>query len=184
MLNEILFVTSNSNKFGLARKVFDGSTIDLLQIELDIPEIQSFDVEEIMKFKLEYAFKEVKKPCFVLDTALYFDCLGGFPGPFVKFYFQREGAEKRTCEIALGQKQFGAKNISMVGFHDGEKVHFFGETILGRISDTPKGDNGFDWDTIFIPEGSNKTYAEMTFEEKSKYAPSITAIQKLREFLE
>ena len=58
---------------------------------------------------------------------------------------------------------------------------FLEESIIGRIAIYPKGENGYHWDTIFIPEGENRTFAEMTFEEKQSFAVTKKLLRKFKE---
>lgn len=59
---------------------------------------------------------------------------------------------------------------SVIGYFDGSNEHYFEASVPGDIADSPRGTNGYDWDTIFIPKGQNRTFAEMLPEEKQKYA--------------
>ena len=71
---------------------------------------------------------------------------------------------------------------SVIGLHDGE-MHFFEGICIGKIADGARGAHGFGYDPIFIPQGSNKTFGEMTREEKNQYSHRGRAVEKLSEYL-
>ncbi len=164
----ITFVTQNMNKVEDARKLLP--SFNLKHIDFDVPEIQSLDTREIAKYKLEYAYEKVKEPCFVMDASLELDCLNGFPGPLVKWYYAKSVGAQKTCDIAKLFNEFGCKWTSILGYYDGIKSVFLEESVNGTIPTEPRGSNGYDWDVIFIPEGESRTFAQMSFEEKQTYA--------------
>jgi len=63
------------------------------------------------------------------------------------------------------------------------KLTFFSKTIHGSIAPEPRGANGFDWDTIFIPQGQQLTFAEMSFTEKQQFAVTSTLLRELEDFV-
>lgn len=177
---KLVFVTKNQNKVSDAKLLLPD--FDLLHFDFDIPEIQSLDIKEIAEHKIKFAFEESKKPCFILDTSLSLDCLNGFPGPFVKWYFFTVGA-KKTCQMGNFFNQTGCKWTTILCYFDGFTTYFLEETIDGNISSEPIGNNGYDWDVIFIPKGEIRTFAQMTFEEKQKYAVTKKLFDRFTTFL-
>jgi XTP/dITP diphosphohydrolase len=178
----LTFVTKNLNKVDNAQKLLTGWDID--HVEFDVPEIQSLDPREVIEYKLQYAFERVGKPCFVMDDSLFFDCLNGFPGPFIKWYYEKTVGPEKTCKIANLFQEYGARWISSAGYFDGKNTTFFQEEVVGTIPTEPRGTNGFSWDPIFIPEGESITFAEMTFEQKHQHTATGKLLRRLGEFLE
>lgn len=178
---KLVFVTQNLNKISDAQKLFPDIEID--HINFDVPEIQSLDTREIVEYKLKYAYEKIKTPCFVMDTALSLDCLNGFPGPFIKWYYEKSVGAEKTCQIAQLFNQFGCQFTTTLGYFDGENTHFITETVEGQISNEPRGTNGYHWDIIFVPKGENRTFAEMTFEEKQSFAVTNKIFKRFREIL-
>lgn len=177
-MKTIVFVTQNKNKLADAQKLLP--EYEIAHVDFDVPEIQSLDPKEIIGHKLTYAYEKIKKPCFVMDASLGLDCLNGFPGPFIKWWFEKTVGEEKTCAIAT---LFGARGLTwtnVLGFFDGRDTHYLEETIRGTLPDEPRGTQGFHWDTIFIPEGETRTLAEMTFEEKQSYAPTKKLFERLK----
>jgi non-canonical purine NTP pyrophosphatase (RdgB/HAM1 family) len=135
---------------------------------------------EIIRHKLAYAYERAGKPCFVMDTSLALDCLDGFPGPFIKWWFEHTVGEGKTCAIGTFFGRRGLTWTTMLGYHDGVETHYLEETIRGALPDTPRGSGGYHWDTIFIPAGETRTLAEITFEEKQFIAPTRRLLERLR----
>ena len=181
IMKTLVFVTRNKNKIEDARKLLPEFTIE--HIDFDVPEIQSMDPKKIIEHKLAFAYEKVRTPCFVMDASLFFDCLHGFPGPFIKWWFEDTVGEEGTCEIARFLGKYGVQWTTVLGYFDGTRNHFLEETIRARIAEHPAGTNGFHWDTIIIPEGSDHTLAEMSFEEKQSYAPTKKLLHRLREII-
>lgn len=181
LMKKITFVTKNKNKLNDAQKLL--ADFKVQNVDFDAPEIQSLNPREIIEEKLRFAFERVKEPCFVMDASLFFNCLNGFPGPFIRFWFEDTVGAEKTCEIANLFKDYGCRFVNVLGYFDGDDIHFFEETIEGEIPNKPRGDNGYHWDVIFVPKGEAKTFAEMTFAEKHKYAPQAKLFKRLSDFL-
>lgn len=177
-MKTLVFVTQNKNKLADAQKLLPEYAVE--HIDFDVPEIQSLDPKEIIRHKLEYAYEKIKKPCFVMDASLGLDCLNGFPGPFIKWWFDKTVGEEKTCAIATLFGERGLIWTNALGYFDGSDTHYLEEAIRGMLPDNPRGTSGFHWDTIFIPEGETRTLAEMTFEEKQSYAPTKKLLERLK----
>lgn len=177
-MKQLIFVTQNNNKLADAQKLL--SEFEIEHIDFEVPEIQALDSKEIITHKLEYAFTRVQKPCFVMDASLELECLNGFPGPFIKWWFEKTVGEEKTCQIATLFRQYGCKWTNTLGYFDGSDTHLFEEMLEGTLPDKPRGKNGYHWDTIFIPQGEKRTFAEMTFEEKQSYAPTKKLFDRLK----
>jgi XTP/dITP diphosphohydrolase len=168
-MNKVLtFVTQNLNKVSDAQKLLPDFEIE--HVNFDVPEIQSLELKEIARYKVEFAFEKVKRPCFVMDAGLFLDCLNGFPGPFVKWYFSKTVGADKTCKIASLFGQRSCIWTTVLAYYSGKEIFYFEESVRGLIPEQPRGTNGYDWDVIFMPERETRTFAEMTFEEKQQYA--------------
>lgn len=180
-MKKLTFVTQNKNKLADAQKLLPEFEIE--HIDFEVPEIQSLNQREIAAKKLEYAYDKVKRPCFVMDASLSLDCLNGFPGPFIKWWFEKTVGAEKTCQIAKLFNEFGCTWTSVLGYFNGEDIHFLEETIRGILPTEPRGTNGYNWDTIFTPEGETRTFAEMSFEEKQSYAPTKKLLDRLKQIV-
>ncbi len=176
---EIYFVTSNKNKLKEAEQILG---IKLKAVNLDLDEIQELDSDKIAEHKVKQAWKLIKKPLVVWDQSLYIHCLNGFPGPLIKWFWEKVGLEK-ICQIANFFNDRRIYTKTTLTYYDGREIkHFYG-IVHGTIPEKPRGKNGFAWDPIFIPKGHNKTFAEMTPEEKNSISMHKIALEKLRNYL-
>jgi len=178
-MDTLFFVTSNEGKIKEAKEIL-GFPIEVAKLELD--EIQSLQLEDIVTHKVKQAYEKIQKPVIVDDVGLYIEDWGGFPGPFIKFLIESGGNELliNMMKSALSRKVVAK---AAIGFYNGTNLKTFIGEINGTISEEPLGDNGWGWDNVFIPEHSDKTYAQMTSEEKNQMSHRRAALEKLREFL-
>lgn len=176
----LYFITGNKNKFEEV-KVF---LPEIKQLDIDLPEIQETDAREIIRQKLLAAEKHAKGEYIVEDTSLYLDCLGGsLPGPLVKWFEKTIGIDV-IAALAKKMGSCGATAKTIIGYADiGNTMEFFEGTARGSIV-SPRGKNDFGWGPIFKPEGCDKTFGEMTREEKHAISMRRLAIDELKKFLE
>lgn len=155
-MNDVTFITGNQSKADyLAR--FLGLSINHKKIDLD--ELQSLDLREVVGHKVKQAYAIVGSPVLVEDVSLEFTALGRFPGTFIKFLVDEVPFET-ICKTLDGLSRDAVARC-VFGYYDGKEVEFFEGSLKGTIAQIPSGDNGFGWDKIFIPEGYSITRAEM-----------------------
>ena len=178
---DVTFVTGNKAKVKEAEKILK---IPLKVTDLDLDEIQDLDLEKIALHKLNQAYGVVKSPIIVDDVSLEIAAWNGFPGPLVKWLLKvSDGDASVLLKMLKGAENRNAKARLAIGFHDGKEAHLFYGEVRGKIANEIRGENGFGWDPVFIPEGQNKTYAQMSAEEKSKISHRRKALDKLSDFL-
>ncbi len=177
-MDKIYFITGNENKLIEAKEFIP----EIKSININLTEIQSTNPKDIIKHKLEEAKKNHEGNKFIVDdVSLYLEGMKDLPGPLIKF-FEKSIGIKGIVELT---KIFGNKTIvrGIIGYYNNGKIEYFEGNIKGIIVE-PRGDKGFGWDPIFQPEGYEKTFAEMTLEEKNKISHRKIAFQKLKEYLE
>lgn len=179
MLHSITFITSNASKADQLARHLD---YPVTHQRLNLPEVQSLDLKEVITHKAKEAYKHVKKPVLVEDTSLTFTALGRLPGPLIK-WFLVELDNVGLCKILKGYDDREALAEVCFGLYDGEKLHTFEGQMKGTIANQPRGERGFGWDPIFIPAGQQKTWGEMSVEEQKKTSMRGVALKKLEEFL-
>lgn len=177
-MKDLYFVTSNSGKVDEAKLILN---MELKIASLDLPEIQSLDMEEIARQKAIKAFELVQSSLFVEDTGLFIKTWNGFPGPFVKYLKDSVGNDG-ILKMLQGEANRGAIARTAVAFYDGRDMRVFTGEVEGTISEKQKGDS-WGWDPIFIPQGSELTYAEMSKEEKNKVSHRRKAFNQFKDFL-
>lgn len=174
---KLYFITGNKNKLLEIRSIFsDIPEIEIESLNLDLPEIQELDSKKVIQEKINIAKKEGLKNIFVEDTSLCFEYLNGFPGPLIKWLYATAGPQKISEMVKPNNK---ATAIVSIGYFDGLNIYFFDGRIDGKIV-SPRGDGRFAWDLIFMPEGYNKTFAEMSIEEKNKISMRQKAVFKFK----
>lgn len=176
---KLYFITSNKNKFEEMKHHVQG----LEQLDIDLPEIQSLELKDIVDFKIEEALKRHSGPLIVEDTALYCDSLGNLPGPLIK-WFLRAFSKQKFYELVASLGSTKAEVRCLIGFaRTKDKIEFFEGKVAGQIV-APRGESGHGWDPIFQPDGSDKTYAEISPEEKDAISHRGIAVRKLKEYLD
>jgi XTP/dITP diphosphohydrolase len=173
------FVTSNENKLREAREILG---FEIERLDLDLVEIQSIDVKEVVKDKALRAFDKIKKPVIVEDTGLFVNSWKGYPGALVKWMLKTVEVEGFCKKLdGFGDRSSYAETV--ICYYDGVEFKFYTGRVEGLISDTPRGETNFGWDPIFIPKGYDKTFAELGSSEKNKISMRKIAFEKLREEL-
>ena len=179
-LDDLVFVTSNLNKVREAEAVL-GRSLD--HRALDLPEIQSLDLVEVVRSKAAAAWERIGRPVLVEDTALELAGLDGFPGPLVRWLLTCVGPDG-IGRIAHSFDDSRATARCLLCATDGT-VEALGEGVVeGRIAARPRGGLGFGWDSVFVPEDAgNRTYGEMADEEKNRISHRRRAFEALRNAL-
>ena len=176
---ELIFVTGNKGKAEHAARLVG---MPISNMKIDLPEIQSLDLQEIVAEKLKNAYSIIKKPCIVEDVSLEFRELKRLPGTFIKFFEGELGLEK-LCRILDG-KDRSATARCIIGYTDGTRTEFFRGEQTGTIADRPRGENGFGWDKIFISDQfSDRTNGELEQEEHNKYFLAMRRYDLLKKYL-
>jgi len=175
---KITLITSHQGKADQVSKIL---SYPVSHKSLELHEIQSLDPKEVIEHKVSEAFKLLKAPVLVEDTSIVIEEFGALPGPFIK-YFHQEIGNKKICEL-LDNRNRAASATTSLGYHDGVKVHIFQGVIKGNLADKPRGENGFGFDSIFIPEGFKQTRAEMEVKDYFISSPRRIALEKLAEYL-
>lgn len=173
--DRLIFVTSNPSKAIEAERILG---VPLFRVSIDLPEIQASNVEEIARFKLGLAREKEHGRLIVEDVSLGFDALGNFPGPYVRWLLQAAGGEGLAA-IARGLGDPAARAQCCIGYWDGVQSHTFLGQTRGRVLAEARGDRSFGWDPWFVPEGSAKSFGEMTDEEKDAVSHRGIAYRRL-----
>jgi XTP/dITP diphosphohydrolase len=185
----IIFATNNPNKLAEIRHAL-GDDFELISLkeagfEGEIPETGR-TLEANARQKAKYIFDRFRQPVFADDTGLEVDCLGGLPGVDTAHYSGSRDADANMEKLLNEMKDCPDRSarfktvIAFITPH--EERHFTGE-VKGVIAYTKRGDHGFGYDPIFIPETDSRTFAEMGMEEKKKANHRVRALKKLIEYL-
>ena len=175
-----IFITGNQYKAEyLSRQL--GIEIPHRKVELE--EIQSLDLHEIVAHKLKQAYAACSQPVLVEDVSLRFEALGALPGPYIKWFVESAGIEA-CCRMLDGFEDRSATIQCTYGYYDGEAMEFFDSEAKGEIALHPAGENGFGFDQFFINENYTCTRAEMSQEENERtYAEIMKPFAAVREYV-
>lgn len=162
---EFVLVTGNAGKLRETERIL-GRSVE--SVALDLPEIQSLDLSAIAAMKARAAFDRLQRAVVVEDTGLALRAMNGFPGPLVKWMLRAIGPEG-IARAADGMGDLGASAVCALAYDDGRRrVGAVGETT-GRLVVEPRGDGGFGWDPVFVPDGAGGlTYAEIGDADKDR----------------
>lgn len=188
----LLFASQNKHKLEEI-KVLLPAWVELLSLEDmnyagEIPETSPTLQGNALQ-KAEFIYNKFKIPCFADDTGLEIEALDGRPG----VYSARYSGENRSAEDNIQKvlsEMHGKENraavfktvIALVGVES--KPLFFEGLIKGTITEYQRGENGFGYDPIFIPEGYPITFAQMNIEGKNKLSHRSNAVKKFAEYLQ
>jgi len=186
---KIIFATNNKNKIKEVQKLLP-INIELIGLkdigcEDDIPETQHTIKGNSIQ-KVNYINSKYNLDCFADDTGLEISALNGDPGVLSARYAGSERNSKKNIEKVLKNlnniKNRNARFKTVIALsYKGEILTFEG-VCEGVISNEIQGDGGFGYDPIFKPKGINKTFAELSFDEKNKISHRAIAIKKLIDY--
>ena len=172
------FITGNKDKFAEVASELP----NIVQLDIDLPEIQAIDPKEVIRAKLREAVQHASGEFMVEDTSLALDCLNGLPGPLIKWFLKALG-NQGVFVLAQKYGDYHATATTMIGYAQShEEVYFFDGSIRGTIV-TPRGEMGYGWDDIFQPDGYAKTFAEMSQKEREPIRMRRIAVEKIKQFL-
>ena len=179
-LESMVFVTSNLGKLREAEAVLG---VNLTHRALDIEEIQSLDLKAVVRHKAAAAHDRLNRSVLVDDTSLELAGMSGFPGPLVRWLLAAIGPEG-ICRLADTFGDRAATVRCLACATDGSHEAFGLGVVEGRIAARPKGQQGFGWDSVFLPaDGSGRTFAEMDLTQKNTISHRRLALHDLKRCL-
>ena len=189
-MDTIIFATNNQHKVeevrALLGKRFNIITLKEAGIDIDIPEPHD-TLEANATEKSKIIFNITNKNCFSEDTGLEVEALNGEPGVKSARYAGEgrsfnDNIEKLLTNLKSEENKTARFRTVISLILDGEE-YFFEGICPGKIISERKGNNGFGYDPVFVPTGSDKTFAEMDMAEKNKFSHRKKAMEKLITFL-
>lgn len=187
---KIVFATNNAHKLAEVQAVL-GEEYTLLTprdcgVTEEIPETQE-TLEGNASQKAHYLYERTGLDCFADDTGLEVAALGGAPGVHSARYATDGHDFAANNRLLLhnleGEADRRARFRTVVSLILGGEEHLFEGIVEGRIIEHETGNEGFGYDPLFMPEGSDRTFAEMTTEGKNAVSHRARAVRKLAEYL-
>ena len=189
-MHTIIFATNNEHKIkeiqSLVGSDFTIITLEQAGIDIDIPE--PHDTLQENAYEKAITIENItKQNCFSEDTGLEIEALNGEPGVKSARYAGGDRNFQANIDKVL-EKLNGITNRkaqfrTVICLLWNKEVFYFEGICKGTIAETMHGGEGFGYDPIFIPEGSSKSFAEMTMEEKNKFSHRQKAVTQLFTFL-
>ncbi len=178
----VIFVTSNKHKFEEISLMFNHRGIPITWKRMKYEELQADDTRTVSLDSCMRLREVIREPFFLEDTGLYIESLKGFPGPYSSYVAGTIGNRGILDLLAHGRNR-SAAFITVISYFDGREIHQFEGSVKGAISYEPAGSGGFGYDPIFMPEGTSKTLAQMSDEEKNAVSHRGMAVSKLISFI-
>lgn len=174
-------VTSNPHKFSEIRAILAPYGIRLDRWDRALPEPQAATIEEVLGAKLRALPSRAGRYLLVEDSGISFEGLGGFPGVYSAYAYATLGLDGLLR--ALRGRPREARFVTVAGVRLGKRSWRFRGETRGRAAVRLRGDHGFGYDPIFIPEGERRTFAEMTESEKAARSHRGAAFRQVGDFL-
>lgn len=190
-MKKLVFATNNAHKLEEIRAIL-GSKIEILSLadigcEADIPETAD-TLEGNALIKARYVYDNYKLDCFADDTGLEVDALNGLPGVHTAryAYSDRHDPEANMVKLLDALKENNDRNArfrTVIALIEKGEEHLFEGVVEGVIARGKSGTEGFGYDPVFIPQGQQKTFAELGEDIKNSMSHRARAAQKLAGYL-
>jgi len=189
-MKNIIFATNNLNKVLEVKSIigdkFSIRSLAEAGIDIDIPEpFETIEENAIEKARVIYQL--TKENCFSEDTGLEVEALNGEPGVRSARYAGNGNDPEKNIDKLLnnlkGQENRGAQFKTVICLIINGKQNIFDGICKGTIIAQLRGQSGFGYDPVFVPDGSDKTFGEMDMEEKNIFSHRKKAVEKLTRFL-
>ena len=189
-MKQIVFSTHNENKLNEIKKILSDNfkILSLSDLNFNDEIIESGKtLAQNADIKASYINKLYNIDCFADDTGLEIDSLNGEPGVYSARYAGDECSSEKNIEKVLNSlsnkkcRKAVFKTVICLVFSN--EKYFFEGKVYGSISSKRMGKQGFGYDPIFIPNGFNKTFSQMSMYEKNKISHRAIAVEKLSKFL-
>ncbi len=189
-MKKIVFATNNKHKLNEIRKITAGK-IDILSLS-DIEcneeiEETGTTLEENALIKARYVKSKYGYDCFADDTGLEVECLNGEPGVYSSRYAgpdcNPEDNMNKLLKEMQGSDNRNAQFRTVIAAILNGSEHLFEGVVKGKITEDKRGSNGFGYDPVFIPNGYNHTFGELSNEIKNGISHRAVAMEKFTAFL-
>lgn len=176
-MQTITLVTGNPHKLAELKAIFP-ETLNLVSENINLDEIQSLELHDIVAYKLQQAYKVIQAPVIVEDVSTELAKLNGLPGPFIKYFEQRLGRGALYTLAGEGR----VKIVCAMGYYDGDAMRIVDGVMEGRIVE-PRGGEGFGFDFVLIPDGYENTISELGAAVKNTISHRSKAARAMAEYL-
>lgn len=176
MIDRVSLITGNEGK---AREYAALLGIEVTAVKENLVEIQSLDVVDVVERKAADAYLRVRGPVLVDDTGLVLEAWNGLPGALVAWFLDAVGPHG-LLDMAADITDRTATVTTALGYADCDGVRVVSGTLHGVLTAEPRGGGGFGYDSIFAPGSGQRTFAEMSSDEKNLVSHRRLAVDALR----
>ena len=174
----IQFVTTNTGKFQEVSAKLAEHNVRITQLDRSYPEIQTDRLEKVVKFAATILDDEVHGDYLIDDSGLFIEALGGFPGVYSAYAHRRLG-NGGILKLLAEERNRAARFETVFLLRRGLEHEVLHGDVSGAIAEQARGTSGFGFDPIFLPEGSTRTFGEMTLAEKNRISHRSKAVEAL-----
>jgi XTP/dITP diphosphohydrolase len=175
------FLSSNPFKIREAENILGAQGISVIPIRHKVEELQTTDVESLVRDKAIKAFGYLRRPLFVEHTGLGLDYLNGFPAGLTQIFWDSLQAE-RFAQLFGNATPNTLTASTVIAYIDGRQCHVFEGRVHGTVPPEPKGNRDFQWDCVFVPQGYRETFSEMG-DAKNEISMRRIAFDKFAKFV-
>jgi XTP/dITP diphosphohydrolase len=188
---KLCFATNNEHKISEVQKLlpagFQLECLNDIGCREELPETTG-TIAGNSRQKAEHVNSHYHVDCFADDSGLEVEAIGNEPGVDSAYYAGPQRSHEDNTRLLL-KKMEGIANrkarfITVITLITGAKTYQFEGVLNGSILHAPRGLGGFGYDPVFLPEGSQRSLAEMTLEEKNSISHRARAIRQLLDILE
>jgi XTP/dITP diphosphohydrolase len=189
-MTKIIAATRNQHKVEEYRELLAGQDLEIVSLndypDYEEPEENGRTFEDNANIKALAAAKYCDTLAFADDSGLEVEALDNAPGIYSSRYAENDPARiARILKELEDKENRRARFVCVISIaFNKEIVGSFRGEVYGRIIDAPRGENGFGYDPVFVPDGFDKTFAELSSEDKNKISHRANAVEKVIEFVE
>jgi len=178
----LYLVTGNEHKYQEAKKILEDLDILFLKAPIGKLEIQADDLQTVAWKAALYAYGFLRDPIVVDDSGLFIEALNDFPGVYSNYVFRTLGLKGVLKLMKNVKNRRACFKTALAAIVPPLDVVLEG-TVCGRITSEPLGKGGFGFDPIFVPEGEDRTFAQMSIDEKNRYSHRAKAFKAFAKWL-
>ena len=178
-MTQLYFITGNKGKFHEAAEKLRPYGYTVVQNDIGYPEIQAESLTDVVTCAVSDIQKRVNHAFMIEDAGLFIEPLKGFPGVYSKYVFFTIGLSG-ILRLLRSEENRKAVFRSVYAYSKpGRKTLVVTGECIGTIAKQQRGGHGFGYDPIFIPRNEEKTFGEMSMEEKNQFSHRAKALEKL-----
>ena len=166
------------NKFHEAKSALSDMKIRVLMLKKRKIEIQADKIEEVVKRSALWITEKDARPIIVEDAGFFIRAMDGFPGPYSSYVYRKIGLVGILKLLDHSTNRVAEFRSAVAFCNHGDLIRIFTSCVSGTVAYEERGTGGFGFDPIFISHGENRTFAEMTIEEKNRISHRAKALEK------